>query len=351
VYGQNFYNTSLAGSYNVLVKANGVSPLAGAFHREALLSFDLKGTHTDTDQDRLPDEWEQHFPCVVVGVSDAGADPDHDGSTNYQEYVRGTDPCNPDTDGDGEADGTDKLPTEPDSGRIRPPWSVVWPGIGRAWLKYVTLPTYQRVEIYRRTISPTLTRMVAFSPTAVEADDQLIGTDEPPTGVFTDTTPINGQTYCYYAVAVAQDGQRSTALSPTCTTPKADPVPPHGGLNINGGATSTPGPKVTLNLFASDTIDPHNDGEYGGSYMTPPADSASGVVEMMVNQRSDMQGGVWEPYAATQAWTLNQITGLASVFVKYRDGAGNESAVYAATIHVGPGSPGLHTVYLPVVRR
>jgi hypothetical protein len=150
VYGQNFYNTGLVGSYNVLVKANGVSPLAGAFHREALLSFDLKGAHSDTDQDHLPDEWEQQFPCVILGKYDADADPDHDGLPNYQEYVRGTNPCNPDTDGDGEADGTDKLPTEPDSGRIRPPWSVVWPGIGRAWLKYVTLPTYQRVEIYRR---------------------------------------------------------------------------------------------------------------------------------------------------------------------------------------------------------
>jgi hypothetical protein len=81
-------------------------------------------------------------------------------------------------------------------------------------------------------------------------------------------------------------------LSPTCTTLKVDHVPQHGGLNITGGATSTPGPKATFNLFASDTINPHNDGEYGGSYMTPPADSASGVVDMMVNQRSDMEGGV-----------------------------------------------------------
>ena len=112
-----------------------------------------------------------------------------------------------------------------------------------------------------------------------------------------------------------------------------------------------PGPKITLNLFASDTIDPHNDGENSGSYMTPPADSASGVVDMMVNQHSDMQGGVWGPYATTKSWTLNQLTGLTSVFVKHRDAAGNESEVYAATIHVGAGSPGLHAVYLPVVRR
>ncbi|HZY43920.1 MAG TPA: hypothetical protein VFF70_04145, partial [Anaerolineae bacterium] len=158
-------------------------------------------------------------------------------------------------------------------------------------------------------------------------------------------------TYCYFAVAVAIDGQRSTALSPTCTTPKADPVPPHGGININGGATSTPGPNVTLNLIAADTIDPHNDSEYGASYMTPPADSASGVADMMISNRSDMQGGAWEPYAIAKAWTLDQASGLASVFVKYRDVASNESQVYAATIHVGPGSPGLHDVYLPVITR
>jgi Mg-chelatase subunit ChlD len=351
VYGQNFYNTGLAGSYGVLVKADGVSALAGAFHREALLAFALIGTHADTDQDRLPDEWELQFPCVIVGKNDAGADPDHDGLSNYQEYLRGTDPCNPDTDGDGEADGTDKNPTEPDSGRINPPWSVVWPGIGRTWLKYVVLPTYQRIEIYRRLISPTLATVVALGPATPGADDVLIGTDEPPTGVFTDTTPVNGQTYCYYAVAVGTDGQRSTALSPTCTTPKADPVPPHGGLNINNGSTSTPGPNVTLNLIAADTIDPHNDGEYGDSFMTPPTDSASGVADMMISNRSDMQGGVWQTYATTKPWTLNKTMGLASVFVKYRDVAGNESAVYAATIHVGLGSPGLHAVYLPVIRR
>jgi hypothetical protein len=53
----------------------------------------------------------------------------------------------------------------------------------------------------------------------------------------------------------------------------------------------------------------------------------------------------------TKPWTLNKTTGLASVFVKYRDAAGNESLVYAATIHVGPGSHGLHDIFLPVIKR
>ncbi len=341
VYGRNFYQTGLAGSYNVLVKANGVSPLSGAFTREALLSFHLKGDNTDSDKDRMPDDWERHFPCVVVGKYDPGADPDNDGSNNYQEFVRGTDPCNPDTDGDGEADGTDKNPTEPDRGRIDPPWTVTWPGIGKVWLKYVLRPYYQRVEFYRTVFTPTA---AARGPLAVE-DYVLIGADQPPSGVFTDTAAINGQTYCYKAVAIGTDGQRSTVLSPMCATPKADPTPPHGGININGGADTTSSPRVTLALIASDAVDPHNDGEYGADFMTPPDDSATGVADMMISNRSDMQGGAWEPYASSKVWTLGQSSGLASVFVKYRDRAGNESEVYAAAIHVAT------KLLLPVVRK
>jgi hypothetical protein len=71
----------------------------------------------------------------------------------------------------------------------------------------------------------------------------------------------------------------------------------------------------------------------------------------MISERSDMLGGAWESYAASKPWTLNQSAGLASVFVKYRDRAGNESEVYAATIHVGFGSPGLTQLSLPIVNR
>jgi hypothetical protein len=49
-----------------------------------------------------------------------------------------------------------------------------------------------------------------------------------------------------------------------------------------------------------------------------------------------MQGAMWKPYVMTKSQTLNRLTGLTSVFVNYRDAAGNESKVYAATIHVGP---------------
>jgi hypothetical protein len=40
-------------------------------------------------------------PCLLATVDDTLADPDGDGVLNLQEFNVGTDPCNPDTDGDG----------------------------------------------------------------------------------------------------------------------------------------------------------------------------------------------------------------------------------------------------------
>jgi hypothetical protein len=47
-------------------------------------------TLTDSDADGLPDAWEmQYFGTLAYGPND---DPDHDGLSNYQEYIAGTNP-------------------------------------------------------------------------------------------------------------------------------------------------------------------------------------------------------------------------------------------------------------------
>jgi hypothetical protein len=47
---------------------------------------------TDSDHNGLPDAWErQNFGHLGV---DPNADPDHDGMSNYAEYLAGTDPNN-----------------------------------------------------------------------------------------------------------------------------------------------------------------------------------------------------------------------------------------------------------------
>ena len=78
----------------------------------------------DADGDGMSTAWETHVG-LNNNVNDANQDPDADGLTNIQEYNNdssspfssSTDPFNPDTDGDGEFDGTDNCRLAPNSGQ------------------------------------------------------------------------------------------------------------------------------------------------------------------------------------------------------------------------------------------
>lgn len=71
----------------------------GTYHDAASVEF-----FADTDGDGIPDAWEKQYGTNFE-VFDANDDPDNDFLTNMEEYRLGTDPLNPDTDGDGLLDG------------------------------------------------------------------------------------------------------------------------------------------------------------------------------------------------------------------------------------------------------
>ncbi|MGC9309042.1 MAG: zinc-ribbon domain-containing protein, partial [Thermoplasmatota archaeon] len=66
----------------------------------------------DSDNDGMPDDWEEANGLDPEDPADRNTDLDGDGLTNYEEYKMGTDPQNADTDNDGVDDSLDLIPTK-----------------------------------------------------------------------------------------------------------------------------------------------------------------------------------------------------------------------------------------------
>jgi hypothetical protein len=79
-----------------------VTALHEAIVSSIVLNVVLSGS---TVGDGIPDDWKVAHGLDPNDPNVALEDPDHDGLTNLEEYQQGTDPNNPDTDGDGLSDG------------------------------------------------------------------------------------------------------------------------------------------------------------------------------------------------------------------------------------------------------
>jgi large repetitive protein len=97
-----------------------------------------------------------------------------------------------------------------------------------------------------------------------------------------------------------------------------DTTPPTGTITINSGASSTSTPNVTLTLTCSDT---------------------SGCSQMRFSNDNITYSSP-EAYATSKAWTLTAWDGNKSVYVKFKDSAGNwRSGSYSDTIVLNNNPP------------
>ena len=109
-------------------------------------------------------------------------------------------------------------------------------------------------------------------------------------------------------------------LSPTYSdTIILDTTPPSGSILINSGAGYTNSRSVTLTLSASDSL--------------------SGVSRMMIANTSSFEGSSWESYRTSRSWTLTSGDGKKTVYVRFKDGAGNVSRVYSDEIILDTNPP------------
>ena len=92
-----------------------------------------------------------------------------------------------------------------------------------------------------------------------------------------------------------------------------DVTSPSGSVLVNDGAIDTTSTNVTLNLSASDGV--------------------SGVSQMSFSNDGSSWSS-WEDYSMSKSWTLTPSDGLKTVYVRYKDNAGNISSVYTDTINL-----------------
>jgi hypothetical protein len=160
------------------------------------------------------------------------------------------------------------------------------------------------------------------------------------TGSYTDTdSVVNDTEYFYCLQAVDSFNHWSAVLCSEGVTPRVDPIPPMAGILINGGTSSTKETEVILSYVSTD--EEHETALFS-------RDSAfDDIAEMLISNDPSMAGATWQPFQQDFAWQLVPGNGFRTVYVRFKDLNGNESAgTETATIFLD-GS----VAYLPLIQR
>ena len=293
VYGNYYSRTFQNGTYVVKVEASGISPFTGEdFQREVNGAFFIEKDN-DSDGDSLPNSWERLYgldPRDAELDNGAEGDPDKDGLSNYLELYYGTDPLNPDTDESGELDGSEidskKDPLDPSDDTVKPPRMIsINAGDNYLGIYYSLSSNYNFVNIYRST--------------KPETGYKLLDSDKS-TGFYQDSNVVNDVAYYYKIAGVDNNDATSTLSRWKMGIPKFDTEIPIGGVLINKGDVSTRTSFVMLNLYGS-----------------------SDIAEMKITNIPVFNSVDWEPYENKKQWTLQNGEGWRTVYILFKDQAGN----------------------------
>jgi hypothetical protein len=339
IYGNTYTKAVIGGTYNVTIGAIGTDPFnpdqllvrfwKGSFYMEGI------GPKDDLDDDRIPDWWERKYPCMDPEKFDANVDYDQDGLTNWQEWLNGTDPCNPDTDGGGELDGSEV------TGERNPHWpgDDMVPPIENWFAR----PLNQAILI--RWSQPTAyTRMLI----SIGFPDGHTETHEGGTsGSFLIPLP-NNKVYAVTLQGETADGV-GAPTEPMLVEPRTDPDPPSGDILINNGVETTSSLNVELIVLASDEPVDGPISLLGGALNINTAidNTVSGGVEMRFRNEETGTWSEWQPYAKIVPWTLSHLCRsgrICTVYGQFRDAALNESVLVVDTIKLVGGE-----LFLPLV--
>ncbi len=98
-----------------------------------------------------------------------------------------------------------------------------------------------------------------------------------------------------------------------------DYTKPTGSISIEGGASYINFQTVALSLAADDIT--------------------SGMDQMMIANNPSFTGAAWEAYSSTKIWALLAQDGYNTVYIKYKDKAGNISGAYSDVVFVDSKAP------------
>lgn len=292
----------------------------------ASLDFAVLENSVDGDADLMPDRYEQRQRCLNPSQPDGSFDADADARVNLLEYQDGTDPCDPDTDGGGETDGSERArgargqdpsddalapmrfahlesaDSEHEGSATLPPNSIP--------IRYGTHASYSAIRLERASaaIGPFLLA-ANLSPRVSR-------------GVYIDTQLVPGQRYWYRMLARTAAGQQGAPGPIFSAVARADARATMGAMRLHFGRPRSD--DVQLSVQQSIYQKRANTSQYQ-------------------LQIADQAPGTWQAFSPSVAFAAPSVAAPTQleVSVRFRDVEGQESISYLdnITLHA-PGTLG-----------